>query len=122
VSSNPIRYLYACWTLNFHLVLAWNQVISVDPERAKGVMLSKLFDSMVSFVAMLAVTIAFLGWLLVIAPIQHIRTRRWARRRGTRAETRRRRATTPRPIRRSRCRPKAGEPVARSGTSTSPSR
>jgi hypothetical protein len=72
VSSNPMRYLYACWTLNFHLFLAWNQVIAVDFERAKGVMLSKLFDMIVSFVAMLGVTIAFVGWLLVVAPIQHI--------------------------------------------------
>ena len=44
VSSNPMRYLYACWTLNFHLFLAWNQVIAVDFERSKGVMLSKLFE------------------------------------------------------------------------------
>lgn len=72
ISSNPLRYLQACWTLNFHLFLAWNQVIDVDPERAKGVMLSKLFDTMVSFLAMLAVTVAFLGWLLVVAPIQHV--------------------------------------------------
>ena len=72
VSSNPMRYLYACWTLNFHLFLAWNQVIAVDPERAKGVMLSKLFDTIVSFLAMLGVTAAFVGWLLVVAPIQHV--------------------------------------------------
>ena len=72
VSSNPLRYLYACWTLNFHLFLAWSQVIDVDVERSKGVMLSKLFDTIVSSVAMLAVTLAFVGWLLVVAPIQHI--------------------------------------------------
>jgi hypothetical protein len=72
VSSNPMRYLYACWTLNFHFFLAWNQLIAVDVEQAKGVMLSKLFDTLVSFVAMLGVTIAFIGWLLVVAPIQHI--------------------------------------------------
>jgi hypothetical protein len=72
VSSNPMRYLLACWTLNFHLFLAWNQVIAVDPERAKGVMLSKLFDTIVSFLTMLGVTVAFVAWLLVVAPIQHI--------------------------------------------------
>ena len=72
VSSNPMRYLYACWTLNFHLVLAWSQVVAVDPERAKGVMLSKVFDTVVSLLAMLAVTIAFAAWLIVVAPIQHI--------------------------------------------------
>jgi hypothetical protein len=72
VSSNPLRYVFACWTLNFHLFLAWNQVIAVDPERAKGVMLAKLFDTIVSFFAMLAVTVAFIGWLLVVAPIQHV--------------------------------------------------
>jgi hypothetical protein len=72
VSSNPLRYLYACWTLVFHHFLAWNQVIAVDFERAKGVTLSKLFDTIVSSLAMLGVTIAVVGWLLVVAPVQHI--------------------------------------------------
>jgi hypothetical protein len=72
VSSNPMRYLRACWTLNFHLVLAWSQVVSVDPERSKGVLFSRVFDSFVSLLAMLGVTIAFAGWLVVVAPIQHL--------------------------------------------------
>ena len=36
VSSNPLRYLYACWTLNFHLFLAWSQVIDVDVGAVEG--------------------------------------------------------------------------------------
>jgi hypothetical protein len=72
VSSNPLRYLYACQTLLLHLFLAWNQVVAVDPERATGLLLSKLFDLIVSFVAWVGVAVAFIGWLLVVAPIQYV--------------------------------------------------
>ena len=33
---------------------------------------AKLFDTIVSVLAMIAVTVAFVGWLLVVAPIQHL--------------------------------------------------
>jgi hypothetical protein len=72
ISSNPLRYLYACLTLSLHLLLAWNQVVAVDPERAAGLLLSKLFDLVVSLLAWACVTIVFIGWLLVVAPIQYI--------------------------------------------------
>ena len=72
VSSNPMRYLYACLTLNLHLFVAWNQVIAVDPEHASGLLLSKLFDLVISLLAWIAVAVAFVGWLLVVAPIQYI--------------------------------------------------
>ena len=123
VSSNPLRYLYACWTLNFHLFLAWNQVIDVDFERSKGVMLSKLFDTIVSSLAMLAVTLAFVGWLLVVAPIQHIA---YAVLGAPARNALRNPSAAPRfdPAidSRLRGRPKVRKPVTRSATSTSPSR
>jgi hypothetical protein len=72
ISSNPLRYLYACLTLFLHLFLAWNQVIAVDPERATGLLLSKLFDLVISLLAWAAVAVAFIGWLLVVAPIQYL--------------------------------------------------
>ena len=72
VSSNPLRYLYACVTLSQHLFLAWNQVIGVDPERAPGLLLSKLVDLVVSFIAWICVAVGFIGWLLVVAPIQYL--------------------------------------------------
>ena len=72
VSSNPLRYLYACQTLLLHLFLAWNQVVAVDPERAIGLLLSKLFDLVVSLLAWVSVAVAFIGWLLVVAPIQYV--------------------------------------------------
>jgi hypothetical protein len=72
VSSNPFRYLHACLTLSLHVALAWNQVIAVDPERATGLLLSKLFDLVVSLLAWVGVAVAFIGWLLVVAPIQYL--------------------------------------------------
>jgi hypothetical protein len=72
VSSNPMLYLLACLTLSLHLGLAWNQVVAVDPERSPGLLLAKVFDTIVSLLAFLAVTVAFVGWLLVVAPIQHL--------------------------------------------------
>jgi hypothetical protein len=71
VSSNPFRYLYACVTLLQHFSLAWNQVMAVDLERAPGLLLSKLFDLVVSLVAWVCVGVAFFAWLLVVAPIQY---------------------------------------------------
>jgi hypothetical protein len=72
ISSNPMRYLYACLTLSLHLNLAWNQIVGVDPERSPGLLLAKIFDLVVSLFAWLAVAIGFVGWLLVVAPIQHL--------------------------------------------------
>lgn len=72
ISSNPMRYLYACLTLSLHLSLAWNQIVGVDPERSPGLLFAKVFDLVVSLFAWLAVAIGFVGWLLVVAPIQHL--------------------------------------------------
>ena len=72
ISSNPMRYLYACLTLSLHLSLSWNQIVGVDPERSPGLLLAKVFDLVVSLFAWLAVAIGFAGWLLVVAPIQHL--------------------------------------------------
>ncbi|HXV56846.1 MAG TPA: hypothetical protein VD704_03175 [Gaiellaceae bacterium] len=72
VSSNPLLYLFACLTLSLHLFLAWNQVIAVDPERATGLLLAKLFDLVVSILAWACVTVAFIAWLLVMAPVQYL--------------------------------------------------
>jgi hypothetical protein len=72
ISSNPMDYVLACLTLFLHLGLAWNQVIAVDAERAPGVLLAKIFDLIVSFLAWVAVAVGFVGWLLVVAPIQHV--------------------------------------------------
>jgi hypothetical protein len=71
ISYNPMRYLYACLTLSLHLSLSWNQIVGVDPERSPGLLLAKIFDLIVSLFAWLAVAIGFVGWLLVVAPIQH---------------------------------------------------
>jgi hypothetical protein len=51
--------------------LSWNQIVGVDPERSPGLLLAKIFDLIVSLFAWLAVAIGFVGWLLVVAPIQH---------------------------------------------------
>jgi hypothetical protein len=67
-----MRYLYACMTLSLHLSLAWNQIVGVDPERSPGLLLAKVFDLVVSLFAWLAVAVGFVGWLLVVAPIQHL--------------------------------------------------
>jgi hypothetical protein len=72
ISSNSMRYLYACLTLSLHLSLAWNQIVGVDPERSPGLLLAKVFDLVVSLFAWLAVAVGFVGWLLVVAPIQHL--------------------------------------------------
>ena len=72
ISYNPMRYLYACLTLSLHLSLAWNQIVGVDPERSPGLLFAKVFDLVVSLFAWLAVAIGFVGWLVVVAPIQHL--------------------------------------------------
>jgi hypothetical protein len=72
VSSNPMHYLYACLTLFQHLFLAWNQVMGVDVERAPGLPLAKVVDLVVTLVAFVCVGVAFIGWLLVVAPIQYV--------------------------------------------------
>jgi hypothetical protein len=46
--------------------------MGVDVERAPGLLLAKVVDLIVTLVAFVCVGVAFIGWLLVVAPIQYL--------------------------------------------------
>ena len=72
ISSNPLRYLNTCMALFMHVLLAWDATIVNDDENAEQTWwLPMLFDTLVSIVVYVVMFLVTLGWLLVVAPIQH---------------------------------------------------
>lgn len=72
ISSNPLRYLNACVALFMHVLLAWDATMVKDDNAVQTWWLPALFDGLVSFLVYIVMFLVTLGWLLVVAPIQHI--------------------------------------------------
>ncbi len=73
ISSNPLRYLNACMALFFHVLLAWDATMVKDDHNAVQTWwLPAFFDGLVSFLVYIVMFLVTLGWLLVVAPIQHV--------------------------------------------------
>lgn len=73
ISSNPLRYLNACMALFLHTALAWDATIVKDGESAQQAWwLPTFFDNLVAFVVYVVMFVVTLGWLFVVAPIQHV--------------------------------------------------
>jgi hypothetical protein len=73
ISSNPLRYLSSCLALWLHVLLAWGETINSDDEGAEPTwLLPALFDLLVSLVVYVCMVLVVTGWMLVVAPVQHI--------------------------------------------------
>jgi hypothetical protein len=73
ISSNPLRYLNTCMALFFHVLLAWDETLVIDDENASQTWwLPAFFDGLVSLVLHVVMFLVTVGWLLVVAPIQHV--------------------------------------------------
>lgn len=72
ISSNPLRYLNACMALFLHVLLAWDATMVRDDNAVQTWWLPTFFDGLVSFLVYIVMFLIALGWLLVVAPIQHV--------------------------------------------------
>ena len=73
ISSNPLRYFNACMALFLHVLLAWDATMVKDDDNAVQTWwLPAFFDGLVSVLVYIAMFLVTLGWLLVVAPIQHV--------------------------------------------------
>lgn len=74
ISSNPLRYLIACVSLFGHVLLAWDATLvnGGDEGAEQTWWLPAFFDNLVSLLAFVVMFLVTLGWLLVVAPVQHI--------------------------------------------------
>ncbi|HSS73692.1 MAG TPA: hypothetical protein VLK53_09000 [Gaiellaceae bacterium] len=72
ISSNPMRYFNACTALFLHVLLAWDATIIKDDTAEPTWWLPAFFDGLVSVLLYIVMLLVTLGWLLVVAPIQHV--------------------------------------------------
>jgi hypothetical protein len=73
ISSNPLRYFNVCMALFLHVLLAWDATMVKDDEGAAQTWwLPLFFDTLVSIVVYVVMFLVVLGWLLVVAPVQHL--------------------------------------------------
>ena len=74
VSANPITFLVATFTLFELVYTSWRLVIEGGPSDEGRSWIGAVGDMLLALVFMVAVSVAVLGWMLVIAPLQYLFT------------------------------------------------
>lgn len=72
ISSNALRYTYACQQLVGHVFRAWRDTTYESDGATKTWWLPTVFDFVVSMIVFIVIGIAVVSWALIIGPVQHV--------------------------------------------------